>query len=98
MAQVMNMPSLDTLRDWLKRLERPDWVRGIELAEGSDADGDPALWVWIVLDADIPTQDIMQPVLLDLRQRIKAYLSSEVPGLWAYVRVRETPHGDDQEA
>ena len=98
MTQVMNMPSLDALRDRLQRLERPNWVRGIELAEGSDADGEPALWVWIVLDADIPAQDVMQPALSDLRRRIKTYLSSEVPGLWAYVRVRETPRGDDQEA
>ncbi|MFP4079330.1 MAG: hypothetical protein ACLFMW_09210 [Ectothiorhodospira sp.] len=80
------------------RISRPDWVREIELTEGVDADGEPALWVWIVLEADTPTQEVMQPALSELRQHIKTYLAGEVPGLWAYVRVREAPGGSGQEA
>ncbi len=81
--------SLEDLREGVQRLERPDWVRSVELAEAEDADGEMALWVWIVLDADFPAQDEMQPALASMRRRIHEFLSSQVPGLWAYIRVRE---------
>jgi hypothetical protein len=94
MAQVMNMPSLDAMRDRLERLERPHWVRGIELTEELDADGELALWAWIVLEPEFPPQEEVQPALAELRHRIRQFLSREVPGLWAYVRVRESEEGD----
>ncbi|WP_280545689.1 MULTISPECIES: hypothetical protein [unclassified Halomonas] len=94
MAQVINIPSLEALQDQLERLERPDWVQGIELTEELDADGDMALWAWIVLEPEFPPQEELQPALTELRHRIRKLLSKEVPGLWAYVRVRESEAGD----
>ncbi len=82
--------SLSDLRAGVRRIERPDWVRDIELVEAPDADGEMELWAWIVLEAGFPPQEEAQPALAELRERIRRFLSSEVPGLWAYVRVRES--------
>lgn len=98
MAAMVGVESLRALRAGLGRMSRPDWVREIELTEGVDADGEPALWVWIVLESNTPTQEVMQPALSELRQHIKTYLAREVPGFWAYVRVREAPGGSVREA
>ncbi|WP_421620815.1 hypothetical protein [Alkalilimnicola ehrlichii] len=94
MKEAMNMPSLEALQGQLRALDRPDWVRDIELTESPDADGDMALWAWIVLEPEFPPQDDAQPVLAELRTRIRQLLANEVPGLWAYVRIREAEVGD----
>lgn len=94
MVQAINTPSLGELQDKIERLERPGWVRGIELTEALDADGEMALWAWIVLKPDFPSQDEAQPALAELRHRIRQLFANEVPGVWAYVRIREAEAGD----
>ena len=94
MTLLASTVSLEDLREGIERLERPEWVRAIELTEGPDADDDMALWAWIVLEPEFPPQEVVQPALAALRQRIREYLSSQVPGLWAYVRVRESGEGN----
>lgn len=84
---AVDMTSLDEIATGMRSLERPDWVRDIEVREDLDASGDVAVWVWIVTAEDIPDQAEAQPVLADLRMRIRQKLSRHAPGLWAYIRI-----------
>ena len=89
MAQAIEMPTVSDLQRAVRRIDKPVWVREVEVVEGIDADGDLAMWVWIVVGGDMPDQATAQPILADVRQRIRDVLAEEAPGLWAYIRIRE---------
>ena len=89
MAHAMEMPTVSDLQQAVRQIEKPDWVHDIEVVEDLDADGELAVWVWIVVGSEMPEQQDAQPVLAGLRQRIRGLLSEEAPGLWAYIRIRE---------
>lgn len=79
-----------------KKIEReveaglPGWVREMVFETGSDATGDPALWVWVEVDDAIATGSH----LLDDFQPVRATLGDAVakisPGLWPYIRLRSS--------
>lgn len=94
MTQSVSITAPSDLAEMLDRLDRPDWVKCVELDEALDSDGESALWIWIVVSPTMPDQDTAQPVLSALRQRIRRLLSQQAPGLWAYIRIREDDNAE----
>lgn len=92
--QAATTISLRELAESLDQLERPAWVRRFDVREDVDADGELAVWIWIVVGSGMPAQDVAQPVLKDLREQIRRVLTERAPGLWAYVRIREEGNND----
>lgn len=74
----------------VEQVPRPSWVRGVEVVRGVDAAGEDSLWIWILLDdADVPERELRQG-LGELRVRLREELDRVAPGVWAYIRVRES--------
>lgn len=89
MTQDATIMTSRDLAQALDQLDRPRWVRRIAVEEALDSDGEPAFWIWLVLAPEMPDQETAQPILFDLRQRIRGMLSQQAPGMWAYIRIRE---------
>ena len=71
------------------RAELGDEVERLDVEEGIDSDGEPALWVWIVLRSDAPET----AWAWDRRRTMKAAVSKGLQeagvGDWIYVRFRD---------
>lgn len=89
MVHAADAPSLAELQKAVDRVDLPEWINGVAVTEDLDADGELAVWLWIVVGETMPAQEQAQPVLSDLRQRLRQLLAQEAPGLWAYIRIRE---------
>ncbi len=89
MSQALEMGFLEELDRKLNQLERPSWVRSIDTAEEFDEYDEWSVWIWIVVDEDMPSQTDAQPELAELRKHIRQLLTEHSPGLWAYIRIRE---------
>lgn len=89
MAHAAENLGLAQLQEAMEQIARPCWVQSIDVCENFDADGELAIWVWIVVAPQTAEQFNLQDGIAELRQRIRQKLSEVTPGLWAYVRVRE---------
>lgn len=89
MVHAVQAPSLAELQRAVDRVDLPEWVRGVEVTEDLDADSELAVWLWIVVGKGMPPQEQAQPVLAELRKRMRRLLAEEAPGLWAYIRILE---------
>src|SRR2546423_1657905 len=79
-----------TIEDALSRLKKlPVAVKRWEVDEGTDATGDPAVWVWAFVD-DENLAD--KEGIVRLRQVIKDAVANASKALapWVYVRFRAT--------
>lgn len=77
-----------------KRVEReladrlPDWVREIRFETGNDSNGDPAVWIWVEIDDDAATANVLSRNTRQVRSLLgECVRHLEVPH-WPYVRFR----------
>jgi len=61
----------------------------VELKEGRDADGDPALWVWIALRADAPDSEWTVEKRERIRERVMEVIAENEFEDWVFVRFRK---------
>jgi hypothetical protein len=77
-----------------KRVEReiadtlPDWVREIRFETGNDSNGDPAVWIWVEIDDDAATADLLSRNTRQVRSLLgECVRRLEIPH-WPYIRFR----------
>jgi hypothetical protein len=83
-------PAEAFLRLVARRIERGiglEWR--VELEEGLDADGDPALWAWITLRAEAPTDRLAWANRERVRAEVRNTVAEAGISDWVYVRFRE---------
>jgi len=79
-----------------KRIEQelgesmPEWVRGLQFETGNDADGDPALWIWIELEDDaVAEEDVFARRTRQIRSTIADCVHRLELQHWPYIRFRK---------
>ncbi|TVS19212.1 MAG: hypothetical protein EA424_09180 [Planctomycetaceae bacterium] len=77
-----------------KRVERelarrlPGWVREIRFETGNDSNGDPAVWIWVEIDDEAATADVLSKNTRQVRSLLRECVRQlEIPH-WPYVRFR----------
>ena len=76
-------------------LDLPDSPRvvRIELEEGFDSTGDPALYIWVLLADDTPDEEQTWQKVREIRRIIRETLHDAQEERWPYVRFRtESEH------
>lgn len=66
----------------------PEYVRGLRFETDDDAQGDPAIWIWVEIDDNAATPTEFAENTSVVRERIQDLLRRDVPGIWPYVRFR----------
>jgi hypothetical protein len=88
MAANGDDPEIRAIQDLLKKRPLPAAVKGIELEFGEDSTGDPAVWIWLLVDDDVAPSAAK---LDELGRFQRGLLSDSIDaGLshWPYVRFR----------
>jgi hypothetical protein len=79
-----------TIRRIVDGMPWPEDVRGYDVEFGSDWEGDPAVYVWLVVDDDLrPSDDKLRRVGNFRRAVARALLDAELSH-WPFVRLRAT--------
>lgn len=72
----------------LRKLERPADIKGIEVELGEDSTGDPAAWIWLLVDDDLnPSREKLREVA-EFAAAVRSALLQEGLLHWPYVRLR----------
>jgi hypothetical protein len=76
------------IQDILKGRPWPPAVKGFELEFGEDSTGDPAVWVWLMIDDDVspPAEKIKE--LGRFRRGLVSAIMDAGLSHWPYVRFR----------
>jgi hypothetical protein len=65
-------------------------VVGLEVKSGLDSGGEPAYWVWIILQAGVPEKAWASDNLKSLRSKVIEQLRIDGVSVWIYVRFRDS--------
>lgn len=77
-----------------KRIEQhlagnlPDWVNGLRFETGDDANGDPAIWIWVEVADAAAKADVFSKNTKQVREIIEKSLRKLGIQHWPYVRFR----------
>lgn len=100
MAQASSPRSEATLptREDIAALEAvlDESVEHLDLEAGADADGEPALWVWIVLRDDAPESAWSWENRQALRDKVSEGLRALGVSDWIYMRFRDASEVRDE--
>lgn len=66
----------------------PEWVRDFKIETGYDANGDPAIWIWVVVDDDAVQQKEFPENTRSVRNTVEEILRELGVTRWPYVRFR----------
>ena len=81
----------------LKKSNFPDYVRDFAVRVGEDSTGDPAAWVWVIIDDQLAGSEFYERVP-ELRDRIRqVFLRSKIE-LYPYISVRTESEQQELEA
>jgi len=72
----------------LEGQEWPDYVRDFKCEAGEDSSGDPCLWVWFVIDDEIPTRKDFGRIGTELREKARNVLRTNGIERFPYFGVR----------
>jgi hypothetical protein len=78
---------IEKKKEALEKLELPDWVKGRELNEDLDYEGDPLIRVWLDIDEDFEFADHVDEVF-ETEWRIKNAIYAIGRDLWVAVHLR----------
>jgi hypothetical protein len=79
-----------------KRIEQflrgrlPDWVRELVFDTGSDAQGDPALWIWVEIDDEAAAEDVFAQNTRSAWNVVEMAARKLAMDRWPYIRFRTT--------
>ena len=80
----------ETIRRIVEGMPWPEDVKGYDVEFGSDWEGDPAVYVWFLIDDDLrPSEEKLQRVGRFTDQITRALLDAELSH-WPFVRLRAT--------
>ncbi len=82
---------MDTLSNKLKEFLHEkgfETVREIVIERGPDSTGDPALFVWLLLDDSVTNKELAYEPVMALRDAARDQMREWEPDLYPYVRVR----------
>jgi hypothetical protein len=68
----------------------PDDVKGYDVEFGSDWEGDPAVYIWFLLDDDLRPSEQKVERVGDFRRAIRRALLDAELSHWPFVRLRAT--------
>jgi hypothetical protein len=74
--------------EWELAGRLPGWVREIRFETGNDSNGDPAVWIWVEVDDEAATADVLSRNTRQVRGLLgECVRHLEVPH-WPYIRFR----------
>jgi hypothetical protein len=79
-----------TIRRIVDAMLRPEDVKGYDVEFGSDWEGDPAVYVWLVVDDDLRPSDQKLQRVGDFRHAVRRALLDAELSHWPFVRLRAT--------
>jgi hypothetical protein len=68
----------------------PSWVKEMVFETGSDAVGDPALWIWVEVDDRAIDGSSLIEVFQPVRRELEHALEKIGTGRWPYIRLRSS--------
>jgi len=68
--------------------ERPSWVRELRFETGEDANGDPAVWIWVFIEDDAARKEVFAENARVVREALMGILRSLEDDRWPYIRFR----------
>jgi len=77
-----------TINQIVKKRPWPRAVKGFEVEFGLDSTGDPAVWIWLMVDDDISPSAEKIAELGRFRRDLRARLVGAGLSRWPYVRFR----------
>ncbi|MDQ3813730.1 MAG: hypothetical protein M3347_07240 [Armatimonadota bacterium] len=63
-------------------------VRRVVVEEGIDTTGDPAFYIWVLLDDKVPDKRLNWKDIQPLVEHVEAQVRATHESIWPYVRVR----------
>jgi hypothetical protein len=79
---------LDRLRIAMRSVRFPDFVQTWDHEFGRDSTGEPAVWIWVVVDDDAPDDATFTTTTTRLQREIHRALDRAGLDRWPYVRFR----------
>jgi hypothetical protein len=76
------------IRQALNRVRYPDFVVTWYFELGEDWTGDPAIWIYVIVEDDAPDRDGFRSAVRELRERIQEALKDSGVPRWPFVRIR----------
>jgi hypothetical protein len=79
-----------------KRIEQflrgrlPEWVKELVFETGNDAQGEPALWIWVEIDDDAAAEEVFSQNTRSARNIVDAAARKLAAERWPYIRFRTT--------
>lgn len=83
-----NTGELDQLRAVMSAIHLPDFVQTWDYEFGLDWSGDPAVWIWLVVDDDAANHPSFMTTSTRLQREIHRALKATGSERWPYVRFR----------
>jgi hypothetical protein len=78
----------DSIRRIIVSLDLPPEVLTFEVEIGDDSTGDPALWLWIIVDDDVANDAEFPKLSANIQDRIRHALRKADIERWPYIRFR----------
>jgi hypothetical protein len=78
----------DHVRRVLKQADFPPSVKSFDFELGEDATGDPAAWIWIIVDDAASDSQDFASTASEIRQRVRKAFAEARILRWPYVRFR----------
>lgn len=79
------------IHEVVREIAQPEGFGTFHIRYGEDSTGDPAVWVWIMLRPDQPTDKDSIGTLVSLRNRVKAALLDAGIQRIPYIRFDDRP-------
>ena len=84
----LSRDEVQDIHEIVRKRQRPEGVRDFEIRFGTDATGDPAVWVWFLVDDDsIPSPDKVSR-LTDFGNLVRSDLLQSNLRYWPYIDFR----------
>jgi hypothetical protein len=68
----------------------PTWVREMVFETGNDANGEPALWIWVEIDDTAAAEDVFSQNTKSIRTILERAVRKVAIDRWPYIRFRTT--------
>lgn len=72
----------------VRKHKLPPGVKTFELEFGEDSEGDPAVWVWFIVDDDLNPSPEKVSKLNKLARSVTTDIRSKIANRWPYVQFR----------
>jgi hypothetical protein len=66
----------------------PKWVHDLRFETGLDASGDPAIWIWVVVDDEAGELDVISANFRAIQDQLVRWLKRIGEKRWPYIRLQ----------